>query len=87
MEGAAEISPHAAESAAVTAKTHGLLEGLKNSIALPSQTVGIAAEKVALTGMAAFNIALLGGVFAAGMYMIVAGKPPPLLQKLTGKAS
>jgi len=75
------------ESAAVRGETHGLLEGLKHSILLPSETVGVAAEKVALTGMAALNVALLGGVFASGLYMILAGKASPYLQKLTGAQS
>jgi len=73
------------EAAAVTGETHSLLNGLKNSIALPSETVSMAAEKVALTGIAAMNVALLGGVFASGLYMILAGKTPPFLRNLNGK--
>ncbi len=86
MEGAAEVLMNP-EVANVTEQTHGLLEGLKNTIALPSQTVGLALDNVVLTGLSALNIALLGGVIASGLYMVVAGKAPPILQKLTGKDS
>ena len=87
MEGAGEISPVGAETIGVAAKTHGLLDGLKQAIVPSSQLVETALNKTVLTGFSALNIALLGGVFASGIYMIVAGKPPPFLQKLTGKES
>lgn len=74
------------EATPIFENTHKLLNGLKNTIA-PSSIVETALNKTVLTGFSALNIALLGGVFASGIYMILAGKPPPFLQKLTGKAS
>ncbi len=74
------------EVSSITQKTHGLLEGLKQTI-VPSKLVETTVNTTVLTGLSALNIALLGGVFASGIYMIVAGKPPPFLRKITGGKS
>lgn len=88
------------EKANILSGTHELLENLRSTVGepikvgaemvkdaiLPSKEVTKAlSETVVKSGMAAFNVALFGSIFAAGFYMICMGKAPPQVERLLGK--
>lgn len=85
--GAAENPPLLPDRAGVIGETRASLADLRQGIAapnaapspaleLPSLTVKEAVGKLALSGLAAVNIALVAYVIGGGFYMVLTGKNP-----------